>query len=360
MSKESNDKQYFFEMVKDVDKKVSILPSDGHIRTVLNKERLEEIHRWIRSNDSNNLEWANWPPPFLYIMRHSEEEILSFENDIELVVKNSKQMEKVTHFLSATADEGRLWDSGFFELFVKSQLIKNGLQIELDCILPNSKENDIKISVGGTTYYLECTVLTDSDEDIKVWDKFMEAKKVDRVATLVRPGKYDEPNAKTPSLYYDCLRFYTKVYDKVAPMLNVEESQLLENTKNVLLVSICASRSILTHSPGVGWALDELLADQPRGNFSPQGITDVSLSAWIEFTAKELMNSKKLDFAKYDENFHKIISAPRKIGAILLFNNCSLKESRVNYNAHKECKISHKEIAQIEAGFDLLPSWCSG
>lgn len=359
MSRESDDKQYFFEMFNDVDKKVSVLPSDGYIRAVLNKEHLQEISEWIKSNNSNDLEWANWPPLFLYIMRNSEEEILSFENDIELVVKNSKQMEKVTHFLSAKVDEARLWCGGLFELFVKSQFIKNGLQIELDYILPNGKENDLKISIGDKTYYLECTVLTDSDEDIKVWDKFMEAKKVDRSATLVRPGKYDEPNAKTPSLYYDCLRFYTKVYDKVAPMLNVEESQLLNNTKNVLLVSICASHSILTHSPGVGWALDELLADQPRGGFSPQGITDVSLSAWIEFTAKELMNSKKLDFAKYDENFDKIISAPRRIGAILLFNKCSLKEARVNYNAHKECKISHKEIAQIETGFDLLPSWCS-
>lgn len=360
MSIKSDDKKYFFDMVEDVNRKISDLPPTSHIVAALNKKRLKEISGWIENENSNNLQWANWPPLFLYIMRHSAKEILSFENDIAFVIKNSKSanVSQVTHFLNAVASEDRLWGGGLFEVFVKSQLIKNGLQSELDYSLPHGKENDLKINIDDKTYYLECTVLTDSDEDIKVWDKFTGIRKVDRSATLVRPGKYDEPNAKTPSLYYDCLRFYAKVYDKVAPMLNVEQSQLLESNKNVLFVSLCASRSILSHSPGVGWALDELFADQPRGSFSPQGITDVSLSAFIEFTAKELINSNKLEFDKYIENFNKIISAPRRISAILLFNKFSLKEARVNYNASKECKISHKEIAQLEQYFDSLPSWC--
>ncbi len=359
MCKINDGKKYFFEMLNDVDRKISALSPVSNIRKALSNERLKKIREWIENKNSDDLAVGNWPPLFLYIFSHSVEEISALENDIALVVMNSKEtsISALTRYLSADANEVRLWCGGIFEIFIKSQIIKNRLQSELDYILPNGKENDLRISIGDTFYHLECTVLTDSEEDIKVWGRFMTDKKNDRSAILVRPGKYDEPNGKAPSLYYDCLRFYAKVYDKIAPKLNTEEGQLSESNKNVLIISICVSHNILAHSPGVGWVLDELFANQPRVSFSPQGITDVSLSAWVEFTANELIYKKELDFNKYNEIFHKIISAPRKIGGILLFNRCLLKEARINYNAHKGCRISHNEMAQLEECFNLIPSW---
>jgi hypothetical protein len=247
-------------------------------------------------------------------------------------------------------------------MFVKSRFLKEGLIVELDYLLPNGKDADIRLEMDQKVFSLECTVITDSDEDRNTWDRFIADKSALEKGILMRPGKYDSPGSRSPSDYYDCLRFYAKVYDKIAKHFDPEKSQMNENAANVLLISFYSPLAPLCPtSPGVRWALDELLADQPmsgaRLKDSPPGITDISLLAWLDFTAKDLHGKSRLDLNRYCKDFRKIVAAPRKIGGILLFQGCSLKASRVNYNANERYNLSHHQIARLEKLVGTPPAW---
>jgi hypothetical protein len=272
-----------------------------------------------------------------------------------------KQAREITQFLKAGSRDDRLWAGGLFETFVKSRLLKEGLTIELDHPLPNGRDTDIWLEIDGKAFSLECTVLTESDEDREVWDRFIAARKVDSNATPGRPGEFDSADFKNSRPYYDSLRFYAKVYDKLAKDLDPQKSQMSGNAPNLLLISFSSSRSCLSAtSPGVGWAPDELLAALKSGvgrKASP-GIIDISLWEWLTFTASELHRKSRLDLKKYCEDFHEIIAAREKMGGILLFEFCSLKASRVNYNANASCSLSHREIARLEKSLENPPDWC--
>jgi hypothetical protein len=362
MNKESSikiesekDKKYFYEILDDVKEKVSSLSIPSFLKSAFERKNIiEKANKFITASDVKDLTWGNWPPLLLFVNRHSMSDIIALEDDIALTVQHSKP--KAVKFLEADSDD-RAWSGGVFEIFVKARLLRKFEDARLDFDLENGKNVDLRITNGGSNYSLECTVLTDNDEDKLVWKKFMDDKKGDGSAVLVRPGKYDSEKSKSPSLYYDCLRFYAKVYDKIALNLNLESSQLLKSTRNVLAISIDAVIGTLQDSLGIGWALDELFADQPRGSFSPNGITNVSLQAWVEFTAKELIKKGKLSKKTYADSYTEIVQAPKVIGGILLFNRNKLVGARVNYNAHKSCKLSHQEISLFE---DLLrepPIW---
>lgn len=80
----------------------------------------------------------------------------------------------------------------------------------------------------------------------------------------------------------------------------------------------------------------------------PESFTDISLYAWVEFRAQELMQQGKLTVDWYRDNSHKIIVAPRRLGAILLFDGCKLKSARINYNVHQSCAVTHKDMVEVE------------
>jgi len=243
-------------------------------------------------------------------------------------------------------DKNGVWAGRIFEIFVKLRLLREkGFAVELDYSLPNEKEVDIRLETGGNIYFIECTTLTDSDKDIGFWNEFIEKKKEDCNYT---EGRWRDP-------YHDTLRFYAKVYDKIAKKLNPKESQLGKNTKNLLLISFSTSKSpLFPESPEIGWALDELFADQPKSSHQDK----TSLINWIDFYADELSKKSLLNLDKfYDKDCDDVIIAPRKIGGILLFQNCSLKKSRVNYNANEQCKLSHSEMAKLETIFSIPPIW---
>lgn len=358
-----NERKHYEEMLAGVQDKLASLSEGSHIRSALPGERLEEISKRIERDRLGDLEWGYWPPLFLFIERHSISEIQAFENDIDLVVRDSKRKpaSEITQFLKAESRDDRSWAGGIFETFVKSRFLKEkGLAVELDYGLPNGRDTDVRLEMAGKPFYLECTVITESDEDREAWDRFMEAKKADANVVMVRPGEFDSPNSKSPSPYYDALRFYAKVYDKIAKDLDPRKSQMGEDGPNVLLISFYSPRAPLSPtSPGVGWALDELLADQPKSGAKlknhPPGIKDISLLAWLDFTANDLYSKSRLESRRYSTDFHEIVAAPRKIGGILLFESCSLKASRVNYNAKEACRLSHHQIAELEELLDTPP-----
>ena len=360
-----NSKKYWHNMVAAVRERMSLIPEDSHIRTALPSNRVDEIALKIARSCVEDLKWATWPPLFLFVYRHSVQEVQEFEKDIGLVVKHSKRNRvlSITQFLKAEARQDRLWVGGLFETSVKAQFLKEHIPVEFDYVLPNGKEIDIHLEIEEKVYSLECTVITESDEDRKVWERFMATKKVDPNANLSRPGKFDLPNSKSPSPYYDCLRFYAKVYDKLARNLNPRESQMAQDNSNILLISFYSPTAPLSAtSEGVGWALDELLADQPKSGVRLKdhapGMIDISFLAWLEFTADDLHQRALLSLDTYCNNFHEIVAAPRKLGGILLFDGCSLTMARVNYNAGVRHMLHHREIARLEKLLERPPDYC--
>ncbi len=178
----------------------------------------------------------------------------------------------------------------------------------------------------------------------------------------MRPGEFDPPNAKGPSPYYDCVRFYAKIYNKIADNLDPTRGQLSEDSANILAVSFYSPRAPLwATSSGVGWALDELFADQPKSGMrlkeEPPGRIDISLMGWLEFTASDLHQTSGLDLKRYTDAFHEVVGAPKKIGGVLLLDGCALKASRVNYSARASCSVSHQEISEFEELLGNPPVW---
>lgn len=51
------------------------------------------------------------------------------------------------------------------------------------------------------------------------------------------------------------------------------------------------------------------------------------------------------------ERWYDIIAAPRRLGGILLFKNCTLKMARINYNARETWSITHAEMVELERTF---------
>lgn len=362
---DSDMKQDLRELIANIREKLLSLPAEGAIRTAMTSEKIDELAKRIEKHTPADLEWDKWPPLALFIYRHSLSEIQAFENDINLVVTHSKRTpaSQITNYMKAGPEEDRMWAGGIFETFVKSRCLREKrFAVELDFPLPKGRSSDILIAMKEKSFHLECTVITDSDEDREVWERFIEAKKADPEIFLTRPGQFDPPNSKSPSPYYDCLRVYDKVYDKIAKKLDLNKSQLSEDAPNILLISFFSPyRHLSPTSPGVGWALDELFADQPKICADHPSFLNISLLAWLTFTEKRLLQSGvTLNPANDSQWLNKVIAAPRKIGAVLLFDRFSLKASRVNYNAKQECRISHREMAKLEELFAVPPGWESG
>jgi len=97
---------------------------------------------------------------------------------------------------------------------------------------------------------------------------------------------------------------------------------------------------------GIGCAFDELFAHQPKGKANP-------LICWIEYECRHLILRRKW----YCENFNKVISAPRKLSGVIIFDgsNSEIISSRINYNANSENKVFHKDMAEIEEIFRERP-----
>jgi hypothetical protein len=348
-------KSYFFKMLENVREKISSLPEDSYIKKALIDNILDNIECKIDHLTFNELKHEYYPPLFLFMYRNDLSIINELDRDILFVKENSSSnsFKDLTTFLKANEKEVRIWRSKLFEVFVKSILLKRFPKddVILDKKLPNGRNPDAAIKSNNKWINFEVTILSSSDDDYNAYDQYNKALKNNPNEVLIRPGKFDAPNSKSPSLKYDEFRTFGKVYDKITnDKLNIDKSQMAPNEPNILLISIGDAASVLDDSPGIGWAFDELFASQPKGK-------DNSLIEWIESAIKHLNHTNEW----YIENFNKVIFAPRRLSGVIIFNGCDSKiiESRVNYNAGLQYKISHKEMADIEEIFKERPSYLS-
>lgn len=359
---EPDGKDCYREMVASVREKRDQLPPNGFLRGALPDSLLDSVLQHIESNELKDLRYGYWPPALGIVDYYPVNVLKLFEADIAQVVQASgARMEKqLPQFLQAgPRDKLGPWYGGLFDVWAKTTALKSGLPVQLDYMLPNGRDHDIRIVLGDRPFHIENTVITQDDESQDVWDRFLVDKRLDPKKVLIRPGAYCPVDAKGPSPYYDALRVYAKVFDKIAKNLDPAKSQCANGEPNVLLLSF-AGPGVSPESPAVGWVLDELFADQPRmvHTVAPDGITDISLDAWIDFTATDYIRRGSMTVEFYCENFRAIMEAPRRLGGIMLFDGARLAGSRANYNADEGCRISHGEMVQLEQLFGAgSPYW---
>lgn len=307
------ERQYVRDMLDNVRAKLDSLSESGYIKCAL-AERVEEVQQRIGDVDPKGY----FPPLLVFVHRHSLAEIQDLDNDIDLVVKHSpdKRKKAIPQFLKSGPKDDRCWASGLFEIFVKSRFLRRSgvtvQNVQLDYPLPNGSNVDVQIEINGRPFYLECTVLTDSDVDRDAWDEYVTGK---------RSILMHDP-------YHVLLRFLCKAEDKLA--------QTGDDAPNILLLS-CAGIFLRADHCGIKWALETL--DERLGKKELEAIGKQAIPREID----------------------RLLCSPdfEKLSAILLFDWCSLTEKAwVNPNARGECKVSALEIATLECLLRNKPTWC--
>lgn len=350
----NEDKRMYFEELDAVRAKRDRLPNDSLIRQALNDDVLQQVDQNIRHAAAVDLTYAFWPPLYGFCCLKTDEAIAALDHDIRLVAQRAgtSTIPAIIQFMKTKeGDRQGQWYGGLFDLWSKATAAKNGKDVQLDRLLPNGRESDIYLNVNGRHLRVESTVLTQDDEADQVWKRYIQDMRVDANKVLIRPGPYCPPNAKGPSPYYVSLRFYAKVFDKLTQNLNPAKSQFADDEPNVLLVS-CAG-PVRHDEPGIGWALDELFVAQPTiaRTVVPETFTDISLSGWVDFRARELIQQKKMTVDWYCEHSREVTAAPHRLGAILLFDGCKLMQARINYNSSHPCSVTHKDMVELECLF---------
>ena len=349
----TDDKTYYRNRLAQARQKVQQLPDSSPIRLALPEDFFQSLAEYIESTE--DLKFGPWPPFFGFLDITTADQIAALDDDLNLVLQTCglKSEKALTQFVRAKTGDSRIWYGGLFDMWARATLIRQHRTLEFDVPLKNKRDTDIRLQLGDRHVRLENTVITEDDESRKVWECFLNDKKIDPNKILRRPGPYDPPDAKGPSPYYNTRRLYAKVYDKIAKYLNPDKAQCADDEPNVLLVSF-RGIGVSPMKPGYGWALDELFDDQPSmaGRIVPgEHLYDISLDAWIEFTLADLCEKKRITVDEYDERmrqFGDIAAAPRRLGGLMLFDGFRLATARINYNARDECSLTHTEIAELE------------
>lgn len=331
-----DDKQYFIAMIDEVRAKLARLANNSPIRRCYPETRLETIRAKITVSNVEDLERGCWQPPFLFLRNSSDAAILALDDDLRLVESHSvTDGKELFNFLAIESEDMQPWIGRVFELYVKATALRSAevLNTSLDWKLPNRRRPDLKIELGSRDICIECTSLGESNASDDRWRAHTDMLHVNR----------DEVFVEGQDAYTQSRRLYAKVFDKIAPQLDVRRSQLNEGGPNLLLISLNAVISDLaTSSPAIGWALDELFASQPTGDRSP-----ASLCEWL---------LRKRDSAKpAASSFDDLLKALAQVSGILAFDGCKFGAARINYNADAVHMISHAEMAAMERLLSVPP-----
>lgn len=327
--------------IEQIDTAIKLLPSESPLSTAWHDVVVDEAKSRVKAASEADLESLKLPPLFGLLDGMRLNTIKALIDDMDIVSAHSRSgLDPLTTVSYKTPMDDRKWCGALFELFIKSVALRHLPGTSLDSALPNGKDIDVSTEMDGVQVFVECTVITDSDEDRTKFDEFMQNRTQDPAAVL----------AGSSNLYHDTLRMYCKVYDKLAPGFDSTKSQTSQDHGNILFISFFTPRGPMSvDSLGIGWALDELLIDQPAGHIKltscPGGIKGISLQDWLEF--QQLENSDDM------------LEVARRLGAISLFRECSLHKSRINYNADRENAVTHAQIARLEALFSARPIWWS-
>jgi len=353
-----DDKNYWRQRLDEARKKRDRLPESGRIRAAMPALFFEELEKYI--DDLGDPRY--WPPFFGFLLNKPDDSIASLESDLDLVLQacEPNTHKSLTQFIRADVRNSRNWYGGLFDVWARATLLKEGDSVEFDVPLPNRRDTDMRLQLHGRRIRLENTVLTEDDESRDVWDRFLDDKDAGNAEYLNRPGPYDPPDAKGPSPYYNTLRLYGKVYDKLAKNLDPAKSQFGDVEPNVLMLSFCGI-GVRPNDPGYGWALDELFTTRSAGRVvKAPHLQDISLDAWMEFTLDDMRRKGTISDDEYDyrmRRYGEIVDATRRLSGVLLFDGFELASARINYNAHDACLLTHADMAELQRRFSEPPSY---
>lgn len=344
-------------LIANVNEKLNNLPTTSPLRKAVT--RLQPYATTLTSLTDQAAATAKYPPLLLFINDQPITALLDLENDLSLVRTHSPKRQDPTSFLAAGPHDDRAWTSGLFELYAKATLLKRPeLTPTLDARLPSGRDADIQLTIDGNRLNIECTVITDTDEDRTIWDAYLADLTTNSNATLTRPGQPYVPNATGPSPYHDTKRVYAKIYEKLAKDGDPTKTQLAPNSINIILLSCnTVISSLKGASHGMDWALDELFADQPRPPTARPGLPDTSLWAFVTNFTQHLVKQGQLTRRQANDRIQPLMTAPRTISGLLAFDGYTLAQARKNYNATATCTITHAQIATVEALLTTRPSW---
>jgi hypothetical protein len=330
------------------------LPAGSPIAAVLTDDYLEKQRAWVEAEP--DLEQAEWPPLLGWaIAPWRADAIALLDSDVRLIRDHpTSDPVQATAWLSARPGELRKFRAGLVETAAKARALafaedNDTWTVSFDAPLANGRDVDILLAGPDRSYYIECTVITESDEDQQVHDEWLEARKSDPDLLLARPGPFDSANAKGPSPYYDTNRLYMKVFDKLQKGGDPAQSQTSPDCPNILLLSCFpAHSSPLPFSPGLKWAFDELFAGQPNMGAIKQmppgtAVPDISPMTFLT--------------TQWPATATDLLQSPRRLSGALIFNCLGLQGGRINYNANPEQQISHLEMTMLEVVFTPVRGW---
>lgn len=355
MTENDDAREFALLRIDDAQEATRLLPMDGPVRAVLTDHYIDEVREWVRGE--GDLDNVLWPPLLLYAMSpwHTPEQLQLLDSDVRSIRDHrSSDSAAAVRWLAAGRDEGRLWRGGYFETCVRAKALAaandhSEWSVEFDVPLPNGRNVDIVLRTGDRSYFLECTVITESDEDQEVHAAWMAARRAGEDIPLARPGVFDPPGSKGPSPYYDANRFYIKVFDKLQRYGDPTRAQTSDDDPSLLLLSCFpVYGSPLPFSPALRWAFDELFVGQPNmGSLKqmPRGssIRDISLHAFLN----GLWPATAID----------LLQSPSRLSGVLIFNCVGLQSGRINYNARAPQQLTHLEMAVLEGIFTPLRGW---
>jgi len=333
----------------------------SYLRRAFTAELRHSIEDQISRGSEESLELAYWPPLFLFVAESSLKKLCLYERDIRLVAARTPGRFDAG-FLSVPSSEDRSWVAGRFEVFAKAGVLRDLDGTEFDVPLPNGRDTDILVRFDGGPVRLECTVLTESDESRGIWERYCEARRGDSGAILHRPGRFDPEDAKGRGPYYNAVRLYAKLYDKLAPGFNIGRSQLAADSPNVLLVSFSFGVEPTTPDDiSVKWVLDELFdGSAARRGESLSGAPSsksISRANWMESWGSYLVDEGTLSEETLDATYDEVWEASRRLSGVLLFEGCALKRVRLNGNVSPECALPVAMRAQLEECFRRVPAY---
>jgi hypothetical protein len=333
---------------------VRALSTGSPIGAALTDEYLQEQRAWVENEA--DLMHAEWPPLLGWTMSPwRADEIALLDSDLRTIRDHpTSNPAQATAWLSARHGDSRKLRAGLLETTAKARALAfadahDGWKVTFDAPLANGRDIDILLAGPDRSYYIECTVITESDEDQQVHDSWLAARESTPDLLLARPGPFDAADAKGPSPYYDTNRFYIKAFDKLQKNGNPAQSQTSPDCPNILLLSCFPIHSTpLPFSPGLGWALDELFSGQPNMGALKQmppgsSLPDISLMTFLR--------------NQWPETATKLLQSPTRLSGTLIFNCLGLQNGRINYNANPDQRVSHIEMTVLETVFARTRGW---
>lgn len=337
-------------MIADAERNWRQLAGSSHIRNAVEEGEFAEMRTQIENATPDDI--LRFRPLIKYLAYRPVKELLALESDLNTVIAESRPdaQNKAKSFLMIGPKQELEWYGGLFEVFVKSRMLKaNSFSVELDVILPNRKEVDLRILVNGKPVYLECTVLNDSDEDRKQSDVAMKDYLASRPPQAWCVG--GPP--------YDCARFYQKVYDKVAPDLDPSNCQLSTTDPNVLLVGRWRGSAFgrEADSPVFTGALNGVIPGLTAGEEDGGEDPWVSLKDFLDRDAKERIGRGELTDSDYRIRRPQLLEATRLLSAIGYFDYCQLFKWCVATNSFPAQQLGEGALDTIRAALSKAPAW---